>query len=124
LSRRAHRGFAATRSALGPWLHGLPSHNAALFTSGGSTTLLPQQWRLEGLPVVTPAQSTGHEWQSSSEPQVLSPQLHAPQSEAQLSQVSFGSQVPSPQDGQGPQSAAQLLQLSVPLHVPSPQLPQ
>jgi hypothetical protein len=47
---------------------------------------------------------------------------HAPQSAAQLEQVSAPLQVPSPQTGaQAPQSREQVVQVSVPLHAPSPQ---
>jgi hypothetical protein len=46
---------------------------------------------------------------------------HAPQSEAQLAQVSLPLQLLSPQNSQGPQSWAQVAQFSSPLQLLSPQ---
>lgn len=74
----------------------------------------------EGQAPQSPAQVV----QVSSPLQAPSPQAagQAPQSAAQSSQVSPPLQVPSPQDvGHAPQSAVQVAHVSSPLHAPSPQ---
>ena len=77
------------------------------------------------LDLVIPPQSLAQVSQVSFGSQVPSPQLgpQSPQSPAQLSQVSLSSQVPLPQLGeQSPQSAAQVSQVSPPEQLASPQV--